>query len=195
MSKNASIRPIMLAVLAVGAVDFVLWRVVEQFNRDFSADPWWSAIVSGILYGFLWSQSLLLCIWGVFGPQSLAVRTAGAVLACGFLWIVNSLPVQWERLNTWYLDGLVSMFAVLPAFFVVSTATMWPFRALRGWCIAHRDMDQTGRAFRFGQFGIFDLLVVTALVAVVLGAYQFRDGFNSARDVNEIVIDFDDYDV
>jgi hypothetical protein len=143
------------------------------------------------LYGFVWSQSLLLCIWAVFGPQSIAVRTVGAVLACGFLWVVNLMPVAHEEIDNRYLDGVVSVLAVVPALFVVSTATMWPFRALRGWCIAHREMDQCGRATRFGQFGIFDVLVATALVAAVLGAYQFRNGFESAKKYGEI--EFDDY--
>jgi hypothetical protein len=59
---------------------------------------------------------------------------------------------------------------LLPLLFLAMQSPLWLFRAITGWQIVPRGWEETSWGAR--QFGILDLLAVTALAAVALGLTQ-----------------------
>ncbi len=154
---------VLLAVFAVANLVIVPATLEVGPSSD-------GVLLMGLLMGLIAAQAGLVTLWAAFGSQPWPVRwlatlAAGALLA-GALFVGSVLGSG--RLPPWEEFWIVAL--CLPLGFLILQTPLWLFRAITGWQIVPRGGDETSSDAR--QFGIVDLLGVTAFTAVALGLAQ-----------------------
>jgi len=158
------------ALLAVFSVADVF---AVPVTRDFGSESE-GVFLIGLLVGLIAGQAGLVTLWAVFGSHPWALRWLTTLAAAEFLAgvllvevILSSgrLPSSRE-----FLEEFLVVPLGLPLLFLAMQAPLWLFRAITGWQIVPRGREETSWGAR--QFGIVDLLAVTAFAAVALGLTQ-----------------------
>ena len=134
--------------------------------------------IPGNVYGFLWvgtifGQAGLVAVWLALGQPGPLLRLA--VAGAAFLVLAGAFLTGYfyrESLeDTFSFDGiaqLASAVLTLPIFLAAATAPLWLLRVYLGWHI--RDGNSPPAATNFRQYSIRSLIMLTTLVAVLLGA-------------------------
>ncbi len=127
-------------------------------------------LLIGAFLGGVLAQGGLIAIWAALGtpvywPMRQLQALLLALLACWCLWI----GVGMSEAPPMMLREAARGGAFVPLMLLAAQLPLWAARMAPGWRIArgtvgHADEERAGR-----QFGVFDLLLATAVVAVALG--------------------------
>ena len=160
---------ISLAII-VGAVG-IGWLLLALLNPDGQGS---GEFVTGILLGTLFGQVSLVAAWTALGPFSLIRRLplAFTVLAA----ISISISVNLARDNNNELVALLILCGALLLQWILVQAPVWLLVVVYGLRIHHRCDAPLGNQSSNLQFGIRQVMTLTALVAVVLGACRMLLG-------------------
>ena len=122
----------------------------------------------GIVLGLLFGHATLAAGWTAFGPGPLLVR-----LPLSLVWLAGCVLAF--TINVfWYGGGpdlaFATVFSVcLLAQWMIVQAILWALAIGYGWRLRHKHATHQGGSYRERQFGIRQLMILTAIVAVVLG--------------------------
>lgn len=152
-------------IFTLGPILATSWLLLALVNPDRVRLLVYPAI--GNLIGTIFAHGTLAAAWSAFGPGPLAVR-----VPLSLLWVA-SLPVA-VAINIGIQGGpndapLMLGVCVL-AQWLIMQIPLWAMALLMGIRIHYRGDLPTATAATEMQFGIRQLLVLTAIVAAILGA-------------------------
>lgn len=144
--------PLVAGVLAIALVDsdtgpFEQWRV-------------------GLIFGTIYAQTTFMAFWSALGPPRSWWRVLGSFLWCGVLsagLLGNSILHQ---------HGDLESFAIIAACtfsqWLLIQLPLWPLALSYGMEVRHQDFASRPVTRQDWQFGIRQLMVITAAVGVLL---------------------------
>jgi hypothetical protein len=167
MSKNVLLR-------SIGAAVALGWLVIIAVHPSGSLS-WAFFLAIGALLGTMFGQTSLSAAWCALGPWSLIQRLplASAWMAA----IILSLCVNLALTRSG--DGLAVVLVyggVMVLQWLLVQAPLWLFAAMYGVRVVHADTDACSARHNNHQFGIRQVLILTTLVALVLGASKMMLG-------------------
>lgn len=129
------------------------------------------SVVAGLALGFLFGQVTLLAIWTAWAPVSLFLRISSGLLMTGFVSL--TLTVSIMRHARPDLTAPLLFSTVFFGQWLLSQGPLWLMRWTVGLHIGRAEDPPSGDARRDAQFGVGQLLILTACVAVLLGAARW----------------------
>lgn len=136
--------------------------------------------------GFVFSQVALYATWTALGPISLFARTAGGVIATSLVALALVLCIRNSGVGHFEL----LWFGITMTQWVGIQLPLWVLRLYFGWRLAWPGTDLAPARPTDLQFGIRQLMMWTALVAVTLGVgrWLLTDELrNNGRDESIVV--------
>jgi len=165
-----------LVVLPMLGVNWLLLAVVDPDGRVRT----WEYVGLGHLIGSIFAQATLAAAWVALGPGPLRWR-----LPLSLVWLVIPLVALACNLglNGGPDDVLFIMGACVLAQWLLVQAPLWCLAAVFGLAIKHH---ASGHAMQRGdlQFGIRQLMILTAIVAVVLGVGRLLVAWLGAQELS-----------
>ena len=150
--------PVVRLTVAAVFIDFLLALTINHAPISFT-----------VWFGFVLAQVGLLSVWAVLGPQRIWRQwTASLLTLTGF---VIALTVG-ATIGFGHGQGFRGLFA-LPLVFTVAQLPLWLLRLALGWRMVRSGVEETAGTRRARQFGVQDLLTLTAAVALMLGLARF----------------------
>lgn len=135
--------------------DFLIATVVDESGDE----------QGGVLLGVTFSQVVLFAAWATLGPARLLTRTLTSFLAVMLLAL--SLVACVYRMGTAESEWM--WFGIVMSQWIVVQLPLWVFRVAFAWRLSWPNEEAADRSQSDTQFGIGQLMVWTALVAVSLG--------------------------
>jgi hypothetical protein len=182
MSKN-------LALAMVGALAVTGWLVIALARPSVSSNSIESELIVGLVLGSMFGQVSLSAAWCALGPFPLIRR-----LPLSFLWLA-AIVVSFgsnvaQQANSHGFQVLVVYGGGMLLQWLLVQFPIWIVVARYGLRVGLPDEASLVRDSRGNQFGIREIMVLTALVAVVLGlgrlmlgGLQGKDDFSKWRDI------------
>ena len=165
-------RQTVVPLVVVGAMLWLSWVVLALFDPDGPRPAEYLGI--GYLFGTLFGQTTLAAAWAALGPLPWFVRLPLALLWIMILWtcVLFNIGLHGGPDAEFYLV----LAGCLLGQWIVVQLPLWGLALSQGLHVQHRS-DAGLSAFpdelpRQLQFGIRQLFVLTAIVAVVLGALR-----------------------
>jgi hypothetical protein len=152
---------ILLATILAAA-----WISAAIWCHDRAAPAWHDQVLVGFGFGTLCSVGTLCAAWTVLGPLSLVVRVPLAmVLQTGVLVSVSAVVGR----GSFYLE-LVGLYGgLLLGQYLLAQVPLWAITIWRGVRLGSTAEQQGGPRPSDQQFGIREVMILTAAVAIVLG--------------------------
>jgi hypothetical protein len=165
-----------LVVLPILGVNWLLIAVVDP---DGPARAW-EYVTLGHLIGSIFAQTSLAAAWVALGPWPLSWR-----LPLSLLWIF--IPLVALACNLGFHGGpdevLFTMGACVLVQWLLVQAPLWCLAVMFGLSIKHRGAFALAGQPRDLQFGIRQLMILTAIVAVVLGVARLLAAWLRAQQL------------
>ena len=135
-----------------------------------------SELLVGLLLGVLPGQWGLLVIWAALGPRPARVQLPAAILLASLLCFTLVMGMAMEpHIQSPFSRAdyreLMRILLALPVF-LASQSPLWLMRILRGWRVVRRGAADASAMAKWRQLRLQQLLILTALMAVVLGSVQ-----------------------
>lgn len=179
---------LMLATLAVMQVTML---ALVGFVQPPTSGPWeWArGIVVGVIIGSGFSAVSLAAAWAALGPFRPAVRIPCALcwaLLTGLLILFN-IVTDSRGGSRAAMEGTV-LAASFASFWLILQIPFWITRSIFRLKLIATDERENGLSLAEHQFGIRQLLIVTAAIAVTLGVGRLLVlGIHSASDTQRVV--------
>lgn len=152
--------PVIRLIVATVFVNFFLAIVV---SRTINQGPIPVLLIA--MYGLVTAEWGLVSLWAVLGPQRFGPRWFASLLTLGefaFAWTVGFAT------STRFASEFRGLLA-LPLVFTVAQFPLWLLRLTTGWRIVRSGTEEETDTRETRQFGVQDLLALTAAVALMLG--------------------------
>ena len=132
-----------------------------------------NSLIGGVMMGVLGSQPILFAIWAAFAPQRFYHRFFWSLLLC-------TLVSFAEELGTLRHSGVRLGFTMVSelTLFMVATGILLLVRRLTRWQMKQSIESNLATDYQAYQFGIKHLIILTTIVAVVLGLFRTLLTFN-----------------
>ncbi len=151
--------PLLAAVLAAHVLASLLIALVIELDGDEPA--------VGLVLGVLFAQITLLAVWTAWAPVTFFVRlTSGLLLTGGVALSLAALILR----DSQEAEPAVMFGIILFSQWLLAQAPLWFLRATRGQRLVQAEAWDTGESAGELQFGVGQLLILTACVALLLGA-------------------------
>jgi uncharacterized membrane protein YidH (DUF202 family) len=165
--------PRLLPLFIIGPLLALSWVVLALFEPDGPGRAW-EYIGLGYLFGTLFGQTTLAAAWAAFGPLPWFWRLAGAPLWLLTLWasLVSNISLHGGPSDAWIivlLGGCLVGQWLLVLVPLVGIALGHRVQLQHQHDVAAREAAARPRL----QFGIRQLMILTAIVAVALGALRW----------------------
>jgi hypothetical protein len=175
MTTSKSSRPTdnrgLLSVFLLASLGWLLFEVVHPDGPP----SWPNSIAVGLMVGTLFGHVSLSATWCALGPLSLVNR-----LPMAFAWLAIMVILWGFKLalgpSSQSLSDLIELGLAMLTQWLLIQAPMWLLVWLYRVRIDHSDRDEATSRSDDMQFGIRQLLILTALVAVVLGVGRLALG-------------------
>lgn len=155
--------PLIIVVGLAAVVNFIVAASISP------SDP---GLPLAVLYGLVLAQVGLLSAWAVLGPHRIGVQWPASLLILVGLVVMICLGTAAGNPRSDLRSALRSMLG-LPLLFAMAQLPLWILRLVAGWRIVPSGAAETITTRGPRQFGVQDLLGVTAAVALILGLAQF----------------------
>jgi hypothetical protein len=164
MESSPSANPyVKLASRALPVIG-LSWLLIPVIKSDYPGSLW-AELTVGFFFGSMFGHTTLAAAWAVLGPGPLTVRLAGSLTWVFMLLVAASL-------YSLPLETVVVLGAFFFGQWLLLQFVLWPICMGLGLHLQHLS-DQGDGSRRHRQFGIGQLIVFTAIVAVVLGIGRF----------------------
>lgn len=182
MSKNHAL-PLVVALVVAG------WLLIASLGHSISSDSIESQLNIGLILGSMFGQVSLSAAWCALGPFPFVRR-----LPLSFLWLV-AIVVSFgsnvaQQANSQGFQVLVVYGGGMLLQWLLVQFPIWLVVARYGLRVGLPDGSGRVSDSRKNQFGIREIMVLTALVAValgmgrlMLGGLQVKDDFAKWKDV------------
>jgi hypothetical protein len=180
MERSLSVNPyVQLAWRAVPVIG-LCWLLIAFISLDHPA-VLLQALTLGSFAGTMYGQTTLAAAWAVLGPGPFTVRLAGSLAWVFMLPMAASLNAVLDRGPP--LAAVIMLGAYFFGQWLLLQFMLWPLSIGFGLHVQHlsEQGDSSGRSHR--QFGIRQLIIVTAIVAVFLGIGRFAFSFANQQSV------------
>jgi hypothetical protein len=161
---------IVLAVLPILAIGWLLMAFIDPDGPKRSTEY----ITLGHLFGAMFGQTSVAAAWAAFGPGRWYAR-----LPLGFGWLallIGALSINMGLYRSGPDDFLGILFLCLLGQWLLVQIPLWVLALMYGLRMAHasdlRDDRGADDLLALPQFGIRQLMILTAVVAVVLGVLR-----------------------
>lgn len=141
------------------------WLVIAFADPD-PPTGWWQSIAIGLVFGSLFGQTTLAATWSAFGPAPVIWRLPGSVIWIFMLGV--GLAVN-TAVNGGLGGGPLIVGAVLLCQWLLLQIPFWSIKWAFGIKLRHIEDAAQGYVPSQRQFGIRQLMIITAIVGVALG--------------------------
>jgi hypothetical protein len=155
-----------LRVLAsVAPIVLLDWLLITWVDPD-PTTGWWESVAIGLVFGSLFGQTTLAATWSAFGPAPLIWRLPGSVIWIFMLAVGLAINTT---INGGPGGGPLIVGAVLFCQWLLLQIPLWSIKWAFGVELRHVEDAAQGYDPSQRQFGIRQLMTITAIVGVALG--------------------------
>ena len=159
-----SVPPRYRVLLWVGPLVGLALLLMASVRPEPQPDPW-EYVTIGLVYGTLFGQATLAAAWTALGPLPLVWR-----LPLSLVWLVALIVALAVNVSLYHAgsdDAVVLFGLIVSGQWLLAQAPLWCLAM--GYALRLRYIDDGAAQPSQRQFGIRQLMLVTAVIAVVLG--------------------------
>jgi hypothetical protein len=156
-----------LVLLPVGGLIAVGLAIVTFLWPDPRSS--FEAILIGLFFGVLFGHSTIAAAWNALGPAPLVVRLPLSLSWIALLFAALYFNFSLQQAPAEAYDFLVLVGMCLFGQWSLVQLPLWGLPLFYGLRMIHRSETEASSSHRARQFGIRQLMIVTAIVAVLFG--------------------------